>query len=199
MENLLAVIEIKDLLVRERYYRDRQQWAKLRQCYHSDPSKTQIKISWYSGDINGFIAGSQKMALSSGNASHTISPVEVHLNGDRAVSESTGTILARFTHERRVYDCVSYGQFISRLERENSKWKLLSLEVIYDKDLIQPVLPEAAMNTISLDPAWRPSYQCLTWVLSKNGFSIDQTLPGTDVGGSGERQIAACLNWLEDI
>ncbi len=138
------------------------------------------------------------MASSGASSSHVISPAEVHLNGDRAVSESSGTILARFTHNGRAYDCVSYGRFISRLERENSKWKLLTLEVIYDKDLIQPVLPGPGLDTISLDPASRASYQCLAWVLSNNGFSIDQALPGTDIPGSGEKLIAECLSWLEE-
>lgn len=45
-ERLLDEMEIKSLIVRERYYRDTQQWAKLRQSYHSDASKTHIKISW---------------------------------------------------------------------------------------------------------------------------------------------------------
>lgn len=39
-------IEIKSLLVRERYYRDTCQWEKLRGCYHPDASKTSISISW---------------------------------------------------------------------------------------------------------------------------------------------------------
>lgn len=50
MQNLARTIdemEIKSLLVRERYYRDTCQWEKLRRCYHSDPSKTLIDISWY--------------------------------------------------------------------------------------------------------------------------------------------------------
>ena len=45
-EKLLNELEIKSLLIRERYYRDTFQWAKLRQSYHSDASKTHIKISW---------------------------------------------------------------------------------------------------------------------------------------------------------
>jgi hypothetical protein len=40
-------IEIKSLLIRERYYRDTCQWEKLRGCYHPDASKTSIDISWW--------------------------------------------------------------------------------------------------------------------------------------------------------
>ena len=38
--------EIKDLLIRERYYRDTFQWDNLRHCYHPDVAKTNIKITW---------------------------------------------------------------------------------------------------------------------------------------------------------
>ena len=44
---LMDEIEIKSLLVRERYYRDTCQWQKLRESYHPDASKTSIDISWY--------------------------------------------------------------------------------------------------------------------------------------------------------
>jgi hypothetical protein len=42
----LTELEIKSLLVRERYYRDTAQWQKLRESYHPDASKTHINISW---------------------------------------------------------------------------------------------------------------------------------------------------------
>lgn len=47
LNKLLNEMEIKSLLVRERYYRDTCQWENLRQCYHADPTKTLIDISWY--------------------------------------------------------------------------------------------------------------------------------------------------------
>ena len=43
---VLAESEIRSLLYRERYYKDSCQWDKLRSCYHPDPSKTLIDISW---------------------------------------------------------------------------------------------------------------------------------------------------------
>ena len=69
--------------------------------------------------------------------------------------------------------------------------------MIYDKDSIQPVVPEVAPETIALDPAGRVSYKCLDWVLSQSGFSIDQSLAGTDVPGSGEKLMESCFSWLE--
>ena len=45
-ELLLTELEIKGLLVRERYYRDTCQWSKLRESWHPDSSKTNVKITW---------------------------------------------------------------------------------------------------------------------------------------------------------
>lgn len=39
-------LEIRSLIVRERYYRDTGQWSKLRGAYHPDASKTKVRISW---------------------------------------------------------------------------------------------------------------------------------------------------------
>lgn len=130
-------------------------------------------------------------------ATHSITPVEVYLNGDKAVTESTGAIMARFTHQGVDLDCISHSRFISRLVREDSKWKLLSLECIYDKDSIQPVVPGSVTKPLDIDANARKSYRCLAWVLSQNGFAIDQTLPGTDTPGSGPALIASCIDWLK--
>jgi hypothetical protein len=46
MERIIDEIEIKSLLVRERFYRDTFQWQKLRNSYHNDAAKTTINVSW---------------------------------------------------------------------------------------------------------------------------------------------------------
>ena len=46
MEKLLTELEIKNLIVRERYYRDTAQYQNLRDCWHPDEAQTRIKISW---------------------------------------------------------------------------------------------------------------------------------------------------------
>ncbi|KAH8900521.1 hypothetical protein GQ53DRAFT_633207 [Thozetella sp. PMI_491] len=192
----MTELEIKSLLVRERYYRDTEQWTKLRSSYHPDPARTSINISWFHGDIDGFVAGSKRMAQSRARPIHTISPAEVHLRDDKAVSESTGSIIVRFEHNGVEYDCTSYTRFISRLKRVEGHWKLLSLEAIYDRDMIQAVKPEGMQNALVIDAEARSSYQCLTWLLSQSGFEINQSLPGVDLPGSGEELVKLCLDWL---
>ena len=136
---------------------------------------------------------------SSTSSSHSVCPVEIRIRGRRAVSESTGSIMARFEHKGALYDCTSFGRFISRLELERRRWKLITLEVIYDRDTIYPVTPTLESKVICLDLNARLSYRCLAWVLDQNGFSINQDLPGTDRPGSGAVVIRSCIDWLYAI
>ncbi|KAH7215513.1 hypothetical protein DER44DRAFT_654886 [Fusarium oxysporum] len=191
----MAEVEIKSLLVRERYYRDTSQWNKLRACYHPDASKTNIDISWFQGDIDGFVIGSQGMVTGGTGAMHTICPVDIHLNGTKALSESTGSISIRFQHSGIEYDCVSFTRFISCLELVHNEWKLLSLQAIYDRDTIVPVVPRELQDVSFVQDA-RQSYKCIDWVLSRKGFKIKQDLPGTDKPAMSERLMKERLDWL---
>jgi hypothetical protein len=45
-QSALEEAEIRSLLLRERHYKDNFLWEKLRTCYHPDPAKTYINVSW---------------------------------------------------------------------------------------------------------------------------------------------------------
>ncbi|KAI5460725.1 hypothetical protein BGZ63DRAFT_454925 [Mariannaea sp. PMI_226] len=194
-EKLSTEFAIKSLLTRERYYRDTCRWENLRASYHPDASKTNINISWFTGDIDGFVAGSRGMAQGGTNALHTICPVEVHVNGKKAVSESTGSITIRFEHNGQEFDCVSLTRFISRLECVDGEWKLLTLEAIYDRDYISPTTPFAVSEPI-LPKGGRKSYKCIAWVLAQKGFAIKQDLAGVDDPASAEALMKQAFDWL---
>ncbi|OQD81861.1 hypothetical protein PENANT_c025G08277 [Penicillium antarcticum] len=177
---LSTQFQIQSLLVQERYYRDTMQWEKLRQCWHPDPKQTYLKISWFKGDIDGFVSGSQAMVKGT-KAFHTITPVEIHVVGEKAFSESVGSIQIRLCLDGKEYDCVSNCRFISRLQKTDDGWKLLSLVVIYDRDSLVPTMPCVSSLDFTLDfQKARESYKYLSWVISQKGFQVDQTLPGTD-------------------
>ncbi len=118
------------------------------------------------------------------------------MSGTKAVAESTGSICARFKHNDVEYDLVSQARFISRLERVDSVWKMLSLEAIYERDAIHPVFPGAG-EPISDIGDGRASYKCLSWVLAQNGFAVDQNLPGSDKPGSADAMMKANFDWLD--
>lgn len=140
-------------------------------------------MAWnrYNGDIEGFVSGSQAMIKGGTKALHTITPVEIHVVGEKAFSESVGSIQIRLRLDDKEYDCVSNGRFISRLQKTDDGWKLLSLVVIYDRDSLVPTMPSVSSLDFTFDFAkLRESYKSLSWVMSQKGFQVDQTLPGTD-------------------
>ena len=65
----------------------------------------------FSGDVDKFVEGSEKMTKGGAAAMHTICPIEIMTDGNRAVTESTGTVMIRFQHEGVEYDCTSYTRF----------------------------------------------------------------------------------------
>jgi hypothetical protein len=128
--------------------------------------------------------------MSSGgtNALHKICPIEVSISssGTRAISESSGSITARFSQNNMQYDCTSLCRFISRFERVEGQWKLLTLEAIYVRDLIAPAFPgkgESGLVVEGLEER-RESYRYLGWLLAQKGFEIRGDLPGVDDEGS---------------
>lgn len=140
------------------------------------------------------------MANKGVHAAHTIQPVEVHVNGDKAMSESTGSISIRFTLDDVDYDCVSYTRFISRLQRVDSEWKMLTLEAIYERDSIVPVtpVPLSKWDPILVPTSGRDSYRWIGWLLSRNGFQINPYLPGIDRPTSVTRLMKESWSWLKD-
>lgn len=131
------------------------------------------------------------------DAVHTICPVEIHLNGKKALSESTGSISIRLRHGGESFESISYNRFISRLEFVGDEWKLLSLEAIYVRDFITPVIP-GRTATFDFPENTRESYKCIAWALSQKGFTIKQDLPGADDPAGCARFMEANLKWLRE-
>lgn len=135
------------------------------------------------------------MATGGTGAMHTICPVEVHLNGTKALTESTGSISIRFEHLGNMYDCVSFTRFISRVECIDGEWRLLTLEAIYDRDSITPVTPCIPVD-FHLHTSSRESYKCIDWVLSQKGFKVKLDLPGVDDPIAVSRLMDEGFHWL---
>ncbi|KAJ5545816.1 hypothetical protein N7494_003401 [Penicillium frequentans] len=130
-------------------------------------------------------------------ALHTVTPVEIQVAGEKAFTESVGTIQIRLRLDDKEYDCVSHSRFISRLNKTAQGWKLVSLVVIYDRDSLVPTMPAVSSLDFAFDfKSIRDSYKCLSWVMSQRGFQIDQTLPGTDDPDSVTKLMDEGHTWL---
>ncbi|OAL21390.1 hypothetical protein AYO22_08113 [Fonsecaea multimorphosa] len=154
----------------------------------------------FSGDIDGFVKGSESMYAAGVSALHTISPVEILVNasGDRAISESTGSITIRFTEEGTEYDLTSISRFLSRLVKVDDAWKMLSLECIYVREAVVPAYPTAVTRALDLESKGpeRKSYRYLGALLATLGYAIPADLPGMDDSESIQRITGANAAWI---
>ncbi|KAL3442488.1 hypothetical protein BJX65DRAFT_299000 [Aspergillus insuetus] len=205
MEPLLDEVAIKALVTKERYYRDSAQFDALRECYHPDASQTCIDITWYQGDVDGFVAGSREMAARGGGSTiHTITPVDVRINGGKAFCVSVGSIISRFSSGGVDYDLVSHCRFLSRLQKEgdsgNRGWMMLSMEVIYIHDGIIPAIPADIdvqfQAAVDAGTTTRESYKYLALVLLQRGYRVKDSLPGVDDPQRLEAVMQKNLSWL---
>ena len=203
-QKLLAQLEIESLLKRERYYRDTWQWEKMRDVWHPDTELTLVKLSWYEGGINGFIDGSRKMAEGGTISSHGICPVDIHFSPSmsKAVSESTGTVTIRFEgRDGNLYENVSWVRFISKLEKAGEDWKISSLEPVYERDAIIPVVPviqQVDGQMLSFRKGERSSYASMVWLLGERGFTVAEDLAGSDRPETIQVLMSGYFKWLAE-
>ena len=127
---------------------------------------------------------------------HNISPVEITIQGDKALGESVGCIQQRLVVEGAEFDMNTVLRFVSRLQRSELGWRMLTFEAIYDYDSIKPLFPTENPVTLYIPPCERQSYRCMSWLLSKRGYVVNQTLPGTDRPDIVEKFMQGHSDWL---
>ncbi len=143
------------------------------------------------------------MASKGSSSLHSITPVEVDINGSKAFSVSVGNINARFIREETEYELISNCRFLSRLQIINGPggevWKMLTMEVIYIHDSIVPVVPYTgpiSFDVKDMDGSMRKSYRYLSWLLAERGHTVNNELPGVDDEQSVKDVMGRSQEWL---
>lgn len=163
---------IADLIQFERLYRDQQQWERLRTTYHLD---SVIRVGWFVGNGDEYIEASRRMDANKGgwHILHVTHPTLVQLHGDRAIAETTTLIVRRTKLEGVLVDVTIYCQLYSRVERRDGIWRILTLDVVYEKDTAVPVYAsdhfELNKKELEEGPA---AYRFSAYNLKKIGYVV---------------------------
>ncbi|MEN3281237.1 MAG: hypothetical protein V7607_2377 [Solirubrobacteraceae bacterium] len=185
---------IADLVRMERLHRDRRRWDELADDYieHS-----RVKTTWFEGTGREFAAASREMAQRGRESIHLITPTEIRIDGDRALSESHAQIHNRSVVHDVEVDMVQYCRFFSRVVRTPDGWRLASFDGIYHKDTIIPVNPgdSVPIDWVALRRL-RPSYRIWAYAISLKGYEIGQDELGDDRPDLLEPFYAAAERWL---
>ncbi|WP_326837512.1 nuclear transport factor 2 family protein [Amycolatopsis rhabdoformis] len=169
--------EILQLVVRERQVRDRGWWDELPGCYHPEAT---IRTSWFSGTIAEYVERSKDMHTSD-PSTHRVGVPVVRAHGDRSVVELPMTI--EFRGDVRGVECDLAVQirFITRVERRDGTWRILSSEAVFEHDTLTPTMPGSAPKVTSEDLAgFRPSYRMLALWLTERGYEVGDDRLGAD-------------------
>ena len=153
-----------------------------------------------SGDIDKFVTESINMTGRI-TSTHFIQPVDVNVQGDKALITSYGHITLRFLENEQEYDMISWGWWMHRAvhiaDASGHPWTLSALRFIYDRDSISPTTPvQQGILEISTPLGARPTYKYLEWTLSRRGYTISRDLPGSDDPASVERLRTQENRWL---
>lgn len=136
---------IRALVAQWAFSRDQGAWDDLLACYHNDGV---MSVSWFDGPAAEFVARSQSLAATRGPgdwSKHFLGVTRVHRAGNRALAETDAVILTRGKIGGIAADTTTYSRFFDRIERRGTTWRILHRTAIYERDRIDPVVP---------DPGW---------------------------------------------
>ncbi len=187
------VVQIQQLILRERQGRDRGWWERMRAAYAADATVT---VSWFEGSASEFIARSEQMAANGDRAVHRLAPPVVDIVGDRAVAEVPAGIELRVEIGGAEVDLASYTRLLYRAVRADT-WQLCSLAAVYERDTMVPVIPGTVPTIDQARLAWfRPTYRWLAYHLSEKGYAVSPDLPADDRPDTVQAIYACTFDWL---
>lgn len=170
---LVDKLTIADLIQFERLYRDQRQWERLRGMYHSD---SVIRLGWFIGTGDEYVEASRRLdRVNQGgwHIMHVTHPTLVQVVGDRAIAETNTLIIRRAKLDGVLVDITIYCQLYSRVERREDTWRILTLDVIYEKDTAVPVYASDQFEPNRVEIEQGPAaYRFSAYNLKKIGYSI---------------------------
>ncbi|HET8615819.1 MAG TPA: nuclear transport factor 2 family protein [Actinomycetales bacterium] len=181
-ERLAAMLdreELFDLVRRERFARDQRLFDVMRDCFHDD---AYVRTTWYDGRGGAaYVEATKTWMARAGNGKHWVFPAYAQVNGDRATVESPAKIFSRTMVDGVEVDFHAYCRFFSRAVRVDGSWKLMTFEVLMERDELRPVHAGSALPVDAAQlEGLRPSYRFLTWIQSTRGVTVSQDLLGDD-------------------
>lgn len=179
LRQLLDREDLFDLVRRERFARDQRRFDVMRACFHDD---AYVRTTWYEGrGGEAYVEATRAWMQRTGNSKHWVFPAYARVVGGRATVESPAMIFNRGTIEGVAVDFYSYCRFFSRAVRQDGAWKLMSFEVLFERDIMHAVNPAQDLP-VDWDvlATLRPSYCFISYMQLSRNVIVSQDLLGDD-------------------
>ncbi|WP_410574776.1 nuclear transport factor 2 family protein [Amycolatopsis sp. cmx-4-61] len=183
------------VVITERQARDRGWWEIMADQYWPDST---VHLSWYDGDGNGFVAGSAAMARRGVTALHRMFAPAVHARGDRAYVEAPVAMRLAIDVDGIAGNLTSYTRLNYRLARRGDRWRILSLNAIYENATLTAAVPGEQIAVPAAELAgFRQSYALLAWNAARSGASPSDDELGDDRPEEVAKFYADTWHWLD--
>ena len=173
--------------------RDTGDWETLRSTAHPG---AQMTTTWFDGPFEDFIDSCIASWAKGSRSQHVLGGTVADIRGARAIAQTRMSINVRSRLDGVEVDAVCLGRFFDRVEKREGAWRIVKRSVIYEKDRIDPVDPQAR---ISLDPEllgrFPEGYRHLAYLQTRNGAKVDPKLP-TAAGEALEALVRNAKSWL---
>ena len=137
--------------------------------------------------MEDFLRQSAQMHKGKINIIHSsFDPVDIHVRGNRAISEAFCLVTSSLTLNAIDYELASHMRLFTRLQKlsDPSEWRLLSLESSYVRDRLVTAFPssDASLPLVMTDEAqaYPKSYRHLALVMLTRGLKPRPNLPHED-------------------
>jgi hypothetical protein len=173
--------------------RDSGDWEKLSATAHPGAA---ITTTWFDGSFEAFIEACRESWRRGSRSQHFLGGTSVEIAGVRALAQTRMAIMVRSTLDDVEVDTVCYGRFFDRVEKRDGTWRIAKRSVIYEKDRLDPVDPDAK---IALDAGllkrFPDGYRHLAYLQTRSGAKVNPDLP-TARGEALEKLLREATEWL---
>jgi len=186
-------VAISTLMQRWALARDTGDWEALRDTAHPGAAMT---TTWFDGTFEAFVESCRASWAKGSRSQHFLGGTVADVEGGRAIAQTRMSINVRSRLDEVEVDAVCLGRFFDRVEKRAGAWRIAKRSVIYERDRLDPVDPQAK---ISLDPEllgrFPEGYRHLAYLQTRNGARVDPHLP-TASGPALERLLQEAKAWL---
>ena len=193
MSDLDDQLAIAALVQRWALARDAGDWDRLRATAHPG---AQMTTTWFDGRFDDFVESCRASWARGSRSQHFLGGTIADIRGERAIAQTRMSINVRSRLDGVEVDAVCLGRFFDRVEKRSGAWRLVKRSVIYEKDRIDTVDPQAR---ISLDPEllgrFPDGYRHLAYIQTRNGATVNPDLP-TAAGAALEALVEGAKAWL---
>jgi len=169
-------IAIRQLVENWVVWRDAGDWDRFRSVWHDDGM---MMATWFQGPADEFIRVSREGFDKGVNILHFLGGHSADVSSDRAIAQTKMTISQRATVSGVEVDVVCTGRFYDFLERREGKWGVVLRQPIYEKDRLDPVVPNARLELDqTLLETFPVGYRHLAYIQTQIGYVVKKDMPG---------------------